>query len=69
MMTEQNKTEKKYPTHIVYFLRDKADSESPEWIRTGAAWTHADNEGLNLSLQVMGHPVSLVIRKNKPKAE
>ncbi|MEO6684504.1 MAG: hypothetical protein ABIN24_01005 [Dyadobacter sp.] len=69
MMTEENKTEKKYPTHTVYFLRNKAEGDTPEWIKTGAAWSHSDNEGLNISLQVLGHPVSLVIRKNKPKTE
>ena len=69
MMTEQTKTEKKLPTHTVYYLKDSAEGDSQEWVRTGAAWSHNDDQGLNLSLRVMGHPVSLVIRKTKPKTE
>ena len=68
-MTTENQTEKKYPTHTVYFMKNKEGQENQEWIKTGAAWTHGDNEGLNLSLKVFGQPISLVIRKNKPKPE
>ena len=70
MTTEnQNPTEKKYPTHTVYFLKNSDDQENADWIRTGAAWEHGDAEGLNISLRICGQPISLVIRKNKPKAE
>ena len=68
-MATENQTEKKYPTHTVYFLKYQDGQENPEWIKTGAAWTHSDNEGLNLSLKICGQPMSLVIRKNKPKPE
>lgn len=64
-MTSQ--TEKKYPTHTVYFLTDKKDSEEKDWNRAGVAWIHADNEGMNLSLNLFGQQIPLVIRKAKPK--
>lgn len=66
-MTQENQTEKKYPTHSVYFLTDKKDSDQKDWNKTGAAWAHVDEDGMNVSLEVFGQKLSLVIRKNKPK--
>ena len=66
-MTTENQTEKKYPTHTVYFLTDKNDSDQKDWNKAGAAWIHADNDGMNLSLNIMGQKIPLVIRKVKPK--
>jgi len=67
MMTAENQITAKYPTHTVYYLKNKEGSEKPDWIKAGVAWEHGDKDGLNLSLTVMGQPVSLVIRKAKPK--
>ena len=67
-MTDQNPTSKT-PSHIVYSVRAKLDSDKPVWIKVGAAWAHGDGEGLNLILNLLGQDVSLTIRPNKPKPE
>lgn len=67
MMTTENQTTKKSPTHTAYYLKAKEGSEKQDWIITGVAWEHGDKDGFNLSLTVLGQPVSLVVRKNKPK--
>lgn len=66
-MTTETSTEKKYPTHAVYFLTDKKGSDQKEWNKAGAAWIHMDNDGMNLSLHLFGQQIPLVIRKVKPK--
>ncbi|WP_273214802.1 hypothetical protein [Runella zeae] len=66
-MTTDTTSHPKYPSHTAYFLKDKEGQEKPDWLKTGVAWEHADQEGLNLSLTVLGQQISLVIRKNKPK--
>lgn len=67
MMTTENQPTTKLPTHTVYYLKDKQGSEKSDWIITGAAWEHTDKDGLNLSITVLGQPISLVVRKRKPK--
>lgn len=67
MMTAENQTTAKYPTHTVYYLKAKEGSEKSDWIKVGAAWENSDQKGLNLSLTVLGQPISLVVRKNKPR--
>ena len=66
-MTTETQTEKKYPTHSVYFLTNKKDSDQKDWNKTGAAWAHVDADGMNVSVDMFGQKISLVIRKNKPK--
>jgi hypothetical protein len=66
-MTNETSTNPKYPTHTVYFLKDKEGSEKSEWIKAGVAWEHGDKDGLNLSLTVLGQQIQVVVRKNKPK--
>jgi hypothetical protein len=63
MMTDQNETTTKYPTHTVYFVKQNETGKS-EWIKAGVAWEHQDNEGMNLSLDSLGQRVSLTVRKN-----
>lgn len=67
MMTAENQTTAKFPTHTVYYLKAKEGSEKPDWIKAGVAWENSDQKGLNLSLTVLGQPISLVVRKNKPR--
>jgi len=67
MMTTENQPTKKSPTHTAYYLKAKEGSEKQDWMITGVAWEHGDKDGFNLSLTVLGQPVSLVVRKNKPK--
>lgn len=66
MMSNQNETNPKYPTHTVYSLKVKEGSEKMEWHKAGVAWEHLDGEGLNLSLDSLGQKIALTVRKNKP---
>jgi hypothetical protein len=66
-MKTETQNEKKYPTHTVYFLTDKKGSDEKDWNKTGAAWIHADNDGMNLSINMMGQQIALVVRKSKPR--
>ncbi|WP_080054419.1 hypothetical protein [Spirosoma aerolatum] len=68
MMTNQTETRSTKPTHTVYVLKPQADTEQADWIRVGAAWEHGDKDGLNLSLNILGQKIPVVVRKNKPKA-
>lgn len=67
MMTAENQTTAKFPTHTVYYLKNKEGSEKPDWIKAGVAWENSDHKGLNLSLTVLGQQIPVVVRKNKPK--
>jgi hypothetical protein len=67
MMTNQNETTSKRPTHTAYFLKAKEASEKPDWIKAGVAWEHTDQQGLNLVLTIFGQDVNLVIRPSKAK--
>lgn len=69
MMTAENQTTAKFPTHTVYYLKDKEGSDKPQWIKTGAAWEHGDKDGLNLSVTVLGQSISIVARRNKSKED
>jgi hypothetical protein len=69
MMNNPNENTAKKPTHNIYITKPKAGAEKPDWIKVGAAWEHGDSEGLNLSLNILGETISLVVRKNKPKPE
>lgn len=68
-MTNETQSNPKYPTHTVYFLKDKEGSEKVEWIKTGAAWEHGDKDGLNLSVTILGQSISIVVRRNKSKED
>lgn len=68
MMTNQTTNAKK-PTHTVYSVKTKNDTEKPVWLKVGAAWAHSDGEGLNLILNLLGQDIPLTIRPNKPKPE
>lgn len=65
-MTTQNTTSKK-PTHMAYLVKDKNGSDKPVWIKVGAVWEHADKDGFNLILNLLGQDVNLTVRRNKPK--
>ena len=54
------------PSHRVYAVTK--NGERSFWREIGAAWTHADGEGLNLKLDYLPlNGADIVIRK--PKAE
>ena len=67
MMTTQTETTSKKPTHSVYILKPKADSEQSDWIRVGSGWDHGDKDGINLALNILGQNIPVIIRRNKPK--
>ena len=61
MTTPSNK-----PTHAVFHVRggDKKTGKKGFWTKVGAAWLHADNEGMNLQLDYIpvGERVNLTVR-------
>ena len=67
MFTIQPETNPKAPTHTVYHLKAKDGADKPDWIKVGAAWEYGDKDGLNLSLNILGQNVPVVVRKNKSK--
>jgi len=56
------------PTHEVFHV--VGEGEQSRWTKVGVAWSHKDNEGLNLAINysplVEG---KTVIRKIKPKTD
>ncbi len=66
-------SEKKLPSHEVYYVKgEKTEDEKAEWLKLGAAWPHADGEGLDIVLRVLpagGFNGRLKVRKIKPKGE
>lgn len=62
-MKNRNTTSR--PTHNVYVV--EGEGENAFWTKVGAAWQHADGEGLNLTLTALPLNGRLVIRT--PKAQ
>ena len=48
------------PTHIAYWVRE--GKEKASWIRCGAAWTHADGNGVNIALDLQPLDGRIVLR-------
>lgn len=67
MMTKP--TTSKKPTHAAYTVKERNGSDKPFWIKAGAGWEHADKDGFNLILNLLGQDIHLTIRRNKPKPE
>lgn len=51
------------PTHSVYVVEGKGDNAF--WTKIGAAWQHADGNGLNLTLTLLPLDGRVVIRTAK----
>lgn len=51
------------PTHHVYVVEGKGDSAF--WTKIGAAWQHADGNGLNITLNLLPLDGRVVIRTAK----
>ena len=45
-----NQPTSKTPSHIAYHVRNREGGEG-FWTRIGAAWPHADGNGLNIQLE------------------
>jgi hypothetical protein len=67
MMTTENHTEKKYPTHTVFYTTDKPGSDKKNWNRTGAAWLNEETGSMTISLNMFGQKISLVVLKYQPR--
>lgn len=76
-MTTQTETTSKIPTHTIYVVEAKEGNAKSDWHKVGVAWEHSDNDGMSLSinllgcayLQTRGQDATLTIRRNKPKAD
>ncbi len=53
----------KRPSHAVYVVEGEGDKV--HWTKIGAAWTHEDGEGYNVTLSALPLNGRLVIRKPK----
>lgn len=62
-------TTTKQPTHTAYVLKEKPGQDKPDWIKVGAVWQHGDDDGMKLSLNILGQNVVITVRKNKPKSD
>ncbi|SOC48173.1 hypothetical protein SAMN05892877_14117 [Rhizobium subbaraonis] len=51
------------PTHHVYVVEGKGDTAF--WTKIGAAWQHADGNGLNITLTLLPLDGRVVIRTAK----
>ncbi len=57
------------PDFIVYTVRDHQDeNRKANWTRVGAAWSHKDCKGFNITLDALPVSGKLTIRKYEPKA-
>ena len=61
------KTKRRTPDFHVYMVRDGAEGSKGFWTKIGAAWSHEDGEGFNVTLEAFPTSGQLVIRKPKPK--
>ena len=57
----------KVPTHGIFVVEGEGDAAY--WTRIGAAWTHQDGQGFNLSLAAVPLSGRLVLRRNKEGGE
>lgn len=67
MMTTETQTEKKYPTHTVFYTTEKSDGNKKNWNRTGAIWVSEEGDKISISLNIFGQKISLVGFKYEPR--
>lgn len=63
----KNRNANSRPSHTVYVV--EGEGENAFWTKVGAAWQHADGEGLNLTLTALPLSGRLVIRPPKGQDE
>ena len=66
--TAEKPAASKIPSHVAYQVRDTDDGKG-FWTRIGAAWTHADSKGFNLSLDSIPLDGRVVLRVATEKKE
>ena len=63
----ENERDKNQPAYDVYFVKPpRQEGERETWLNLGAAWEHADGNGLNLVIDVLpvgGFNGRLVLRR------
>lgn len=62
----------KHPDFTVYHVTERGEGQDKKafWTKIGAAWSHDDGEGFNLSLEYMPMTAGrMVIRSRKEKPE
>jgi hypothetical protein len=69
-MTTETTTTSKRPTHRVYAVSRRRDSDKGYWNDIGAAWAHADGKGFSVKLDFLPlNGADLVIRVPEDKTE
>lgn len=57
------------PHFEAFVVTRRAEADKGFWTRVGAAWNHADGEGLTLRLVALPTEGELVLRKPRPESE
>ena len=59
------------PAYRVYTVEDREDTDDAFWTQIGAAFAHADKQGMNIVLRALPLDGRLVLRKytDKPVVE
>jgi hypothetical protein len=60
---QMTRTQKSRPTHSVFVVEGEGDSAF--WTKIGAAWSHEDGEGYNITLTATPMNGRLVVRTAK----
>lgn len=68
-MSSEAQTDKKRPTHRVYAVTRRNQSDKGYWSDIGAAWAHADGKGFSLKLEYLPlNGADIVVRVPEEKA-
>ena len=60
----------KRPSHYLFAVTKRGDSDRGSWVRIGAAWPNADSKGFNFALDLVPvNGASIVMREPKEEAE
>ena len=51
MATENNTSRR--PSHYLYAVTKRGDSDKGSWVRIGAAWLNSDRKGFNFKLDLV----------------
>jgi hypothetical protein len=63
-------TTSKRPTHYLYAVTKRGDSDKGNWTRIGAAWPNSDGKGFSLKLDLMPiNGASIVMREPKDEGD
>lgn len=60
---QNQQTKSNKPTHTVYVIKEHNDKN--RWVRVGAAWEHADQQGMTQIINMLDMDVTLTVRRNK----